>query len=120
MKMLKRTVVLFGVCLLSLLPVSGVEASEEILQKKAELYETSAVDTLEWNYEFYPDDTYYDSKESVDFIGEKYTGDTYYFKYYYNEDMDELVQVLFESGTDRFRAYVVYKNDRIYTSMYIR
>lgn len=120
MKTLKKAVAVMGLCLLSLLPVSGVSASEQGLKQTAEMYEKSVVDTLELNFEFYPDDTYYESKGAADFLSEKYSGSSYYFKYYYNQDRDELVQTLFESGTDRFRAYVVYKSDRIYTSMYIR
>lgn len=120
MKTFKKAVVIIGVCLLSLFPVSSVSASEQGLEQIAKMYEKSVVDTLEWNFEFYPDDTYYESKSSADFLSEPYSGSSYYFKYYYNEDRDELVQALFESSTDRFRAYVLYKSDRIYTSMYIR
>ena len=120
MKTFKKVVAAIGVCLLSLFPVSGVSASEQGLEQIAEMYEKSVVDTLELSSEFYPDDTYYESKSSADFVSEPYSGSNYYFKYYYNADRDELVQTLFESGTDRFRAYVLYKSDRIYTSMYIR
>lgn len=120
MKKLKRVLAGIGVCTLSLLPVSGVEASEQNLKKIAEMYEQSVVNTLEWNFEFYPEDTFYDSKDSAEFLSEEYSGGNYYFKYYYCAAKDEMVQVLFEKGTDRFRAYVIYNSDCIETSMYIR
>lgn len=120
MKSFKKVIAVFGVCLLSLLPFSVTNASENDVTAKAKMFEQSVVDTLGWNLEFYPDEDYYSSSTAAQFMTGSYDGSIYYFRYYYNEERDELVQVLFESGSNDFRAYVVYNGDCVITSMYIR
>lgn len=120
MKSFKKIVAAFGVCLLSLLPFSVTNASESDVNAKAKMFEQSVVATLKWDLEFYPDEDFYSSSTAAQFMTGSYDDSIYYFRYYYNEERDELVQVLFESGSNDFKAYVVYNGDCVITSMYIR
>lgn len=120
MKSIKRALAVIGVCILSLLPYSLTMASEDDVTEKAKMFEQSVIDTLEWNLEFYPDEDSYSSSTAAHFMTGFYDGSTYYFRYYYNEERNEVVQVVFESGTNNFRAYVVYDGDCAIKSMYIR